>query len=259
VKKANSSAATPLSGDAVDTAAGVISGPFYPAEGTNSETNKNPLAASKQEDDSLVVSTEEKPFEESDLDNRVAIGYHNQPAINLPKDTRSPAPQTPKDEAKTADPRARAVRAYHIERRPNDRVVVIEYDKGPAELRSGGTRTWRNHNPGNLAKGDLSNFEGAIGSDDKFAIFPDDDTGLNAMYGLVYELRDAGKTVDQAIETWAPPNENNTPKYEADVHRWTGFSGTEKLSQLTDRQIDSFVNAIRRKEDWQPGRVIYDE
>jgi hypothetical protein len=105
----------------------------------------------------------------------------------------------------------------------------------------------------------LSNFEGAIGADDEFAIFPDDETGLTAMYGLVAELRDAGKTVDGAIEVWAPPTANNTAKYKADVHGWTGLTGKERLIDLTDEQIDSFVNAIRRKEGWHPGRVIYDE
>lgn len=79
------------------------------------------------------------------------------------------------------------------------------------------------------------------------------------MYGLVSELRDAGKTVDGAIEVWAPPTANNTAKYKADVHSWTGFNGKEKLSQLSDQQIDSFVDAIRRQEGWQAGRVIYDE
>ncbi|HEY1268814.1 MAG TPA: hypothetical protein VGH16_16280 [Candidatus Binatia bacterium] len=159
----------------------------------------------------------------------------------------------------TEAPPPRAVRAHHVLLRPNDRVVTIEYDNGPDEIRWGGSRTWRNHNPGNLVPGDLATFEGAIGRDDGFAIFPDDETGLEAMYGLVYEMRDEGRTVDRAIERWAPPGQNNTPRYKAHVHSRTGLTGKERLIDLSDAQIDSFVNAIRREEGWTPGHVAYDE
>jgi hypothetical protein len=170
----------------------------------------------------------------------------------------APQPYTNSTNATEASP-PRAIRAHHVMLRPNDRVVTIEYDNGPAEIRWGGSRTWRNHNPGNLVPGDLATFEDAIGRDDQFAIFPDDETGTNAMYGLIYELRDAGRTVDQAIAIWAPPSENDTPRYIADVHSWTGFTGSERLIDLTDAQIDSFAAAIRRREGWTPGHVAYDE
>src|SRR5262249_38748327 len=137
-----------------------------------------------------------------------------------------------------------------------------------AEIRWDGSWSWRNNNPGNLEAGTFSKEQGAIGADDRFAIFPDEETGETAMYNKIYDLSDQGLTVDQAIETWAPPKkrgappgaiENDTQKYKADVHRWTGLKGNERLSGLTDAQIESFANAIRRREGWIPGKVTYDE
>ena len=49
---------------------------------------------------------------------------------------------------------------------------------------SGGSRAWRNNNPGNLEDGKFARDNGAIGSDGRFAIFPDATTGFNAMTGL---------------------------------------------------------------------------
>ena len=44
----------------------------------------------------------------------------------------------------------------------------------------GGDRNWRNNNPGNLEDGDFARRHGSIGSDGRFAIFPDYKTGKEA-------------------------------------------------------------------------------
>ncbi len=49
---------------------------------------------------------------------------------------------------------------------------------GREEIREGGSRSWRNCNPGNIRKGDFSINCGAIGDDGSFAIFPDEETAL---------------------------------------------------------------------------------
>ena len=50
---------------------------------------------------------------------------------------------------------------------------VIFYDQDENLLiRSGGTRTWRNNNPGNIRASRFSYKHGAIGSAGGFAVFP---------------------------------------------------------------------------------------
>jgi hypothetical protein len=58
---------------------------------------------------------------------------------------------------------------------------TIYYDeKGPA-LAVFGPRNRRNNNPGNIEYGPFAKEHGAIGTDGRFAIFPDEETGFRAM------------------------------------------------------------------------------
>jgi hypothetical protein len=92
-------------------------------------------------------------------------------------------------------------------------------------------RPQRNHNPGDIEYGDFAKTHGATGSDGRFAIFPDDETGKNALYALLKTPGYAKLTVDQAIAKFAPPNENNTKGYQASVHKMTGLSGSTTVAQ----------------------------
>lgn len=56
---------------------------------------------------------------------------------------------------------------------------------GRDEIREGGSRSWRNSNPGNIRKGDFSRNCGAIGDDGSFAIFPDETVGKAAIIALM--------------------------------------------------------------------------
>jgi hypothetical protein len=57
-----------------------------------------------------------------------------------------------------------------------ERSITYHYDDGSVEIRAGGTRAWRNNNPGNVAGG-----PGEIGKDyGGLAVFPDVSTGRNA-------------------------------------------------------------------------------
>ena len=61
------------------------------------------------------------------------------------------------------------------------RSVTYYDDTGYTEVHVGGTRSWRNNNPGNLRYTNWTKNHGAIGKDgDGFAIFPDVETGNQA-------------------------------------------------------------------------------
>lgn len=93
------------------------------------------------------------------------------------------------------------------------------------------SRCRRNHNPGNIMYGAFAQRHGATGSDsDGYSIFPDDQTGFDAMSELL-EAVYANLTVAQAIQKWAPASVGNpTESYIEDVCRWCGFSPNTVLT-----------------------------
>ena len=62
------------------------------------------------------------------------------------------------------------------------RSVTYWDEDGSSVTYQGGNRPWKNQNPGNLGKGAWSNRHGAIGSEGKFAIFPNYDIGRAAIF-----------------------------------------------------------------------------
>lgn len=93
-----------------------------------------------------------------------------------------------------------------------------------------GSRSNRNCNPGDIEYGRFTQAHGATGGDPRFAIFPDADTGFNAMRALLQSAY-LGLTVEQALNKWAPPIENNVNAYLANVLSWTGLTADTILSQ----------------------------
>ncbi len=91
-----------------------------------------------------------------------------------------------------------------------------------------GSRPDRNHNPGDIEAGKFALAHGAIGSDGHFAIFPDDQTGFEAMQALLASAY-RGLTIEQALDKWAPSTENWTNVYVAHVCEWTGLHPTDLI------------------------------
>ena len=78
------------------------------------------------------------------------------------------------------------------------------------------TRGIRNKNPGNMEPG---GWQGEIGNDGRFATFNTIPNGIRALGKQLrtYQNRYGLETVRQAINRWAPPNENQTDGYVAFV------------------------------------------
>lgn len=73
----------------------------------------------------------------------------------------------------------------------------------PSGGTSGGTRADRNNNPGNIEFGSFAKRMGATGSDGRFAIFPDRETGFKAAESLLGGKGYAGLTLSQIGSRWA--------------------------------------------------------
>jgi hypothetical protein len=128
--------------------------------------------------------------------------------------------------------------------------LYVAYADG---LKVGGSRAWRNNNPGNIVAGAFAKAHGAIGSDGHFAIFPDEATGHAALTSLLKGEGYAHLTVAEAMAKYAPPSENDTKAYAAAVEKATGLGAGEKMGSLSDAQVESFAAAIKQHEGWKVG------
>lgn len=122
--------------------------------------------------------------------------------------------------------------------------------------RSGGTRSWRNRNPGNLKDGPFARRMGAIGRDaGGFAVFPDEATGRKAQAALLFDNdRYKNLSIRDAIARYAPGSDGNDPaSYAAQMARAAGVGVDTRLSDLTPAQREKFLDAQRDKEGWRAG------
>ncbi len=156
----------------------------------------------------------------------------------------SPAPTASAAPASRQPPGSSGVHA-------GQRYVVYEN-----EVRVGGTKAWRNNNPGNIVGGAWANAHGAIGTAFAMAVFPDEATGAAAIPALLRSVRYQAMTIREAISTYAPPTENNTEAYIRNVTTGAHVPETTRLSALNDAQLDLIVDVIRGVEGWAAGNTF---
>ena len=113
---------------------------------------------------------------------------------------------------------------------------------------SDGSRAWRNNNPGNIEDGKFARDNGAIGTDGRFAIFPDTVTGFNAIAILLSTSAYQNLTIEGAINRYAPPNENNVEDYLKSIERQTGFSRSTPMNNLSKDNLLQLAKAMKKQE-----------
>lgn len=136
------------------------------------------------------------------------------------------------------------------------RDVVYATADGRRVRRTGGTRAWRNLNPGNIRYSEFSRNAGAIGQVGGFAVFPDEETGTRAISSLLRGQSYNNLTIARAITRYAPPSENNTAAYHRRIQQITGLNINRRISDLSDGELSRVVDAIRAIEGWEAGRII---
>lgn len=145
----------------------------------------------------------------------------------------------------------------------------IEQSDGSV-VRQEGVRAWRNNNPGNIEYTDFAKKMGAIGSDGRFAIFPDYATGRRAKEALIFDgtggkrlgtkgdygtgLGYKDKTLTQAIAAYAPIEENNTKSYQQAVLAAVGGQN-KRMSQYSAAERAAIMDAMERQEGFKTGKV----
>ena len=137
-----------------------------------------------------------------------------------------------------------------------DRIVeqYLQYKASPAiRTPSDTTRGLRNNNPGNIRGADET-WQGQTGVDyGGMCVFESAHYGLRALAKilLVYHNRYGLSTVAGIISRWAPPNENNTVAYIADVCKDTSFDKDAWLRLGDASVLGALVRAIVHQENGQ--------
>lgn len=110
----------------------------------------------------------------------------------------------------------------------------------------------RNHNPGNIRDGN-DKWQGlaAIDEDTSFAVFKDPTWGIRALASILITYQDRYKlrTVNQIINRWAPPSENDTPAYVNAVCVSSGFTSSQQLDLHDYECMRPVLEAIIRHEN----------
>jgi hypothetical protein len=139
---------------------------------------------------------------------------------------------------------------------PGTKNTVIYTDSSGKYFRySGGTRAWRNHNPGNIRPGPISRKHHQIGVVFNFAIFPDYTTGHEALLDLIRTVY-YGKSIDQTVEKFAPSSENNTTNYKKFLHNQTGVMDDRKIKDFTPEEFEKLWKGIEKIEGSKEGNVV---
>lgn len=119
---------------------------------------------------------------------------------------------------------------------PSGHMSLLEAIARQEGFYSKGSRPQRDNNPGDIEYGPFAREHGAVGSDGRFAVFPDVQTGFAAMQALLQSKSYSGLSIADALRRWAPSSENDTGAYAQHVQQWTGL---DPRSSISDYFADS--------------------
>lgn len=135
----------------------------------------------------------------------------------------------------------------------------VMYTDGTKE-RKQGDLNFRNNNPGNMEYGDLAKRYGAVGTDGRFAVFPDYETGRKAQEALLFESGVyGGMDIGRAISKYAPKGDgtNDPERYASNVAAALGVPVNTPLSDLTPQQRSAMLTAMEKQEGGSGGPATY--
>jgi len=142
----------------------------------------------------------------------------------------------------------------------SEKAVQYMDESGRIEIRQGGSRAWRNSNPGNIIFGAYANDHGAIGRDkDGFAIFPDWETGYKAHEALLRKRSYLDLAIEEAVKRYTDGDSPETQEgYVNYITTQTGMLRTKKISDMSEEEYQDFIRVMREFEDSTPGRSFTD-
>ncbi len=236
--------------------------------------------------DKLAKYTDNYLYESLDIYDSGVLATDSAPAIDAPEPITVPdvpapmpvAPSTPKPmpepmpepapAPKPATPAKPTAPATPMAQSPNARAtsaavaakkrVLYQYADNSTKTHIDGSPAWRNTNPGNIIVSKFATRHGAIGDGGKFAIFPDETTGMAAIKALLQTESYRDMTIANAIAKYAPQGDNNdVAAYHNNLRKITGLSINKRVRDLSDDEMDKLARGIRQIEGWITGDVKY--
>jgi hypothetical protein len=145
---------------------------------------------------------------------------------------------------------------------PEGRFTVQYLDTdGNMTIRSGGKRTWRCNNPGNLKKSpySMSKKRRAIGFagdiSDVYAVYPDYETGHEALIVMLLGNIYSPLTLKQASKRYVESDPDHIHK----IVKMTKLDPNRTIKSLTDKEFEIYWKAIEENEGWEVGREDFIE
>jgi hypothetical protein len=132
-------------------------------------------------------------------------------------------------------------------------VTIFRNQNGDLMQHINGSRSWRNNSPGNI-RSSSGLLYGANGIRDGFLVFPDAETGLNAISKLFKGKNYISLTLAGAMQRYAPSADNNNPdRYAKNISKKTGISIAANIKDLSDSDLTKIARAIQEIEGWDVG------
>ena len=133
-------------------------------------------------------------------------------------------------------------------------VIYVKKD-GTKIKRSGGSVSWRNNNPGNIINSDFTSANGAVGVAGRFAVFPNEETGLQATVKLLQSKNYVNLRLNQVYDRWAPKGDgnNNPSAYANQVSKQSGVSLNKRIRELNNDELMRVARAMQQVEGWSVG------
>lgn len=112
-------------------------------------------------------------------------------------------------------------------------------------------RNLRNNNPGNIEYGSFAKEAGATGTDGRFAIFPDMETGKKAQIKLLKNYVSKGNnTISKIVRKWNPVSGENSEKNVSSYEQaWANKMGISKDTPLTESDITENFRAAQERQE----------
>lgn len=209
-----------------------------------SQTKEDELSELFDNIDSAVINDADSSYENENSNND---SLQNSDSTQSSSNT---APVSENDDNSSQNSGTGFVKVTYAEK-----VTIYINANGEKIKRSGGSAAWRNNNPGNIRKSKTAYSFGAIGETDKWAVFPDEETGLNAVVKLLQSKSYRDLSIKAAINKWAPSSDGNNPEnYARKVSRMTGLPADAKINTLNDSELRKVANAIKTVEGWTVGK-----
>lgn len=141
----------------------------------------------------------------------------------------------------------------------NDLRIVYYRADGSSAIYLGGSRNWRNNNPGNIAYGNgrLAKRLGAIGKAGGFAVFPSYEVGKEAFFEVLKQESFQERTLAKTIEVWASSEPvNQIQIYQKYVFKQTKIDLDRKIKSLSASELNDLFNTVKIKEGGNSGKII---